>query len=119
MSIFYRLIYSIDNNYNHKKGGERMPKPKKDVAADRGNRAKQLFDKPGVIDDIISILEKEDLHRADPIANPDSFKQKFFDKCWDKIDDPIITNPEKAVFINDLWNATWASRKSQEQKPCW
>ncbi len=88
----------------------------------RGDRAALLFPAGNqtVMKSIIKALEKEDQHVWNPTAY-DSGKQDFFDAIWPEMAKitPKLPDAEIAAFIADLWNATWASRKAQEYKPCW
>ena len=96
----------------------------------RGNRAKKLLLKTDEVEfaKLLEAITNEEKHRVDPIANPDSGKQQFFDVCWAALTkdkeygvDPAhdMTEPMIANFINDLWNATWGARAAQEYRPCW
>jgi hypothetical protein len=102
----------------------------KDLAKKRGNRAAKLFSKidDAEFDQLLAAITKEERHRVDPVSEPLSGKEEFYELAWKAITkdksysgDPShdSTDWELASFVDDLWNATLGSRHAQEYKPCW
>lgn len=102
----------------------------KDWAELRGKRAEKLFKKTTEVEFnlILDSITKEEKHRCNPIAYPESGKPQFFATVWTAVTKDMsdagdsshgLSGPEIATFIDDLWNATMGARQAQEYRPCW